>query len=85
VPWVIITPKERNMGMNITAENRKVGDITVAALKKLIRDAVSEMIDPDYGLNLRPEVVARLRASAKQKEQGKGISLDKVKKTLGLK
>lgn len=39
-------------------------------------------MDPDYGLELRPEVEEELRASMKGKE--KGISLETVIKELGL-
>ncbi len=36
--------------------DRKVSSMTVKELKKLIRDTVLEVIDPDYGFELRPEV-----------------------------
>lgn len=57
--------------------------MTVKELKELIKDVVSEVIDPDYGLELRPEVERELRGSLKRKE--KGIPLEKVIKELGLK
>lgn len=63
--------------------NKKVADMTVKELKELIKDVVSEVIDPDYGLELRPEVERELRESLKRKE--KGIPLEKVIKELGLK
>mgnify|MGYP006390820421 CR=1 FL=1 len=63
--------------------NKKVADMTVKELKELIKDVVSEVIDPDYGLELRPEVERELRGSLKRKE--KGIPLEKVIKELGLK
>ena len=62
--------------------DKKVSDMTAKELKKLIRDTVLEVIDPDYGLELRPEVEAELRESMKQK--GKGIPLETVIKELGL-
>jgi len=36
-------------------KDRKVGEMTVRELKSLIRDAVHEVIDPDYGVELKPE------------------------------
>ena len=56
--------------------------MTVKELKKLIKDTVLEVIDPDYGLELRPEVEKELLESKKKKE--KGIPLEKVIKELGL-
>ncbi len=55
---------------------KKVGDMTVRELKKLIKDTVLEVIDPDYGLELRPEVEKELLESKKKKE--KGIPLETV-------
>ena len=49
--------------------DKKVGDMTVRELKKLIKDTVLEVIDPDYGLELRPEVEKELRKSKKKKEK----------------
>lgn len=46
--------------------------MTVRELKELIRGVVREVVDPDYGLELRPEVEAELRESLKRKEKGKG-------------
>jgi hypothetical protein len=66
-------------------EDKKITDMTVGELKVLIRDTVLELLDPDYGLELRPEVEEELRESLKQKERGEGISLEKAKKQLGLK
>ena len=62
--------------------DKKVGDMTVGELKELIKDVVQEVIDPDYGLELRPEVEADLKESLKRKE--KGIPLEAVVKELGL-
>lgn len=43
-----------------------------------------ELIDPDYGLELKPEIEASLRESMKEKARGEGIPLEAVKKRLGL-
>ncbi|OHC00532.1 MAG: hypothetical protein A3G70_09280 [Planctomycetes bacterium RIFCSPLOWO2_12_FULL_39_13] len=59
-------------------KEKKVGNMTVRELKKLIKDTVLEVIDPDYGLELRPEVEKELRESLKQKENG--IPLETVTK-----
>ena len=50
--------------------DKKVSNMTVKELKKLIKDTVLEVIDPDYGLELRPEVEKELLESMKRKEKG---------------
>ncbi len=62
--------------------DKKVGDMTVRELKKLIKDTVLEVIDPDYGLELRPDVEKELLESMKSKER---IPVEDVAKELGLK
>ena len=62
--------------LNKRTQNKKISDMTVRELKKLIKDTVLEVIDPDYGLELRPEVEKELRESMKRK--GKGILLETV-------
>ena len=68
--------------LNKKTIDKKVSDMTVRELKKLIKDTVLEVIDPDYGLELRQEVEEELRESMKAKE--KGIPLETVIKELGL-
>ena len=62
--------------LNKRTPNKKISDMTVKELKKLIKDTVLEVIDPDYGLELRPEGEKELRESMKRK--GKGILLETV-------
>jgi len=62
--------------------DKKVSDMTVRGLKRLIKDTVLEVIDPDYGLELRPEVEKELLESMKSKER---IPVEDVAKELGLK
>ncbi|OHB39170.1 MAG: hypothetical protein A3G70_01555 [Planctomycetes bacterium RIFCSPLOWO2_12_FULL_39_13] len=62
--------------------DKKVSDMTVRGLKRLIKDTVLEVIDPDYGLELRPEVEKELQESMKSKEM---IPVEDVAKELGLK
>ncbi len=71
--------------MPTITENKKVSDMTAGELKALIKDTINELLDPDYGLELRPEVEAELRESIQQKKRGGGFSLEEVKKQLGLK
>jgi hypothetical protein len=68
--------------LNKRTPNKKISDMTVRELKKLIKDTVLEVIDPDYGLELRPEVEKELLESKKKKE--KGLPLETVVKELGL-
>ena len=68
--------------LNKRTPNKKISDMTVRELKKLIKDTVLEVIDPDYGLELRPEVEKELQESMKSKER---IPVEDVAKELGLK
>lgn len=71
--------------MPTITKNKKVSDMTAGELKALIRDTINELLDPDYGLELRPEAEEELRKSIQQKKRGEGFSLEEVKKQLGLK
>ena len=66
------------------ASDKKVGDITVRELRELVREIVAEIVDPDYGLELRDDVIEALRESWEQKKRGGGIPLEKVKNKLGV-
>ena len=68
--------------MPTTMHGKKVSDITVDELRELIRETIYEIFDPDYGLELRPEVEEELRQSLKSKER---IPVEKVAEELGLK
>ncbi|MBW2106847.1 MAG: hypothetical protein JRI26_12720 [Deltaproteobacteria bacterium] len=67
--------------MSIATDNRKVGDLTVNELRRLIRDTIYELVDSDFGLELMPEVEETLRESLKSKER---IPVEKVAEELGL-
>ena len=62
---------------------KKVSDLTVGEFRDLIRDTFSSVIDPDYGLELRPEFEEGLRESIEQKRHDEGYSLSQVKKEIG--
>jgi hypothetical protein len=66
------------------AATKKVSDMTAGELRDLIQDTVGSMIDPDYGLELRPEIERELQESLAQKEEGKLYSTAEVKALLGL-
>ena len=70
--------------MSTIAKNKKISDMTAGELQEIIRDTVLEIIDPDYGLELRAEVEESLKKSIKEKEEGKGITLEAAKKELGI-
>ena len=63
-------------------DKKKVGDMTVGELKTLIRNVVREAIDPDYGLELRPDMEKELIESSQSKER---IPVEEVAEKLGLK
>ncbi len=68
--------------MSVVMEDKKVSDMTISELKSLIRDTIIELIDPDYGLELKSEVEEALRISLESKER---IPVEKVAEELGLK
>ncbi len=68
--------------MPSTAKNKRVSDMTAGELKTLIRDTIHEVIDPDYGLELKPEVEKELTKSLKSKKR---TPVEKVAEDLGLK
>lgn len=68
--------------MTTSVKEKKVSDMTVGELQEIIRETMQEMIDPDYGLELRPEVVEELKASTQSKER---FPVGQVVEELGLK
>lgn len=60
---------------------KTVAELKVNELKSIIRDTFREIIDPDHGLTLRPEVEAELSKSIKSR---KHISAEKVAAAMGL-
>ncbi|GBD98200.1 hypothetical protein BMS3Abin07_00208 [bacterium BMS3Abin07] len=67
--------------MPTVKEDMKVSDLTVNELRNLIRNTIYEILDPDYDLELRPEVIEELKESMKSKER---IPAERVAKELGL-
>ncbi len=62
-------------------EGVKVGDLSMEELKALIKEVLLEVMDPDYGLELRPEVEKALLESLDSRER---YSLEEVARELGL-
>ncbi|MCL4394935.1 MAG: hypothetical protein M1482_09075, partial [Chloroflexi bacterium] len=68
----------------------KVGDMTVDELQMTITATVENTLaqwlgDPDEGLELRPEIVERLKRQEQEYAAGqRGRSLDEVVKEMGL-
>ena len=65
----------------------KVKDLSIDELKALIQEAVEEKFeellgDPDYGLELKPEIKQQLERSLTAK--AKGTPAEKVARELGL-
>ena len=63
-------------------DDQKISNLTVGQLKSLVQEAFLELIDPDYGLELRPEIEASLKES---RESNIRIPVEKVAEELGLK
>ena len=70
--------------METSTKKKKVSDMTAEELEQLIKRTIHEVLDPDYGLDLRPEIEEELKETMKQKERGEGIPLEEVKKHLGI-
>ena len=68
--------------MTPSVKEKKVSDMTVGELQEMIRETMQEMIDPDHGLELRPEVAEELKASMQSKER---FPAGQVAEELGLK
>lgn len=62
-------------------KEKKVADMIVGELEEIIRKTISEFLDPDHRLELRPEIEKELEDSLKQKERAEGTPLEKVIKT----
>jgi hypothetical protein len=75
---------ELKEALNVNVLSKKVEDLTVEELKELIKETICEIIDSDYGLELREEVINTLRESMIESEQSKGIPIEKVKKKLNI-
>ncbi len=52
-------------------------------LRALLKEVLQEFFDPDYGLEVTPDLIESLRKSTKEKEEGKGVSLEEARKMLG--
>jgi septum formation topological specificity factor MinE len=66
------------------ASDKKVAEMTLGELKEVIREAILETLDPDYGLELRNEVVQALQKYFQEKKRGEGIALEEARNRLGL-
>lgn len=67
--------------MDTNIEEKKLSDMTGKELKTLIKDTVLELIDPDYELELRPDVENELTESMRSTKR---ITAEEVAKELGL-
>lgn len=61
----------------ILLQNKKINEIIRRQVIEVMREMLS---DPDFGLELRPQFIKRLKKSIKSKKAGKYISLDKILK-----
>ena len=68
--------------MDTVLKDKKVGDMTVRELQSLIRDTLQELVDPDYGLELRSDIEESLKRSIRSKKR---TPVEKVASELGLK
>jgi len=68
----------------------KVKELTVEQFKDLVQEAIEEKLadiigDPDLGLEVREEVIERLRSSLAARQRGeKGIPIEEVARQAGL-
>lgn len=80
-PALCYNLKNGRFFMPSVKEDRKISEMTVGELKSVIRDTVLELLDPDYGLELREDFISKLESSISTPER---IPFDTVKKKLGL-
>lgn len=66
--------------MLIVSEDKRIADLTVGEFRTLIRETICEIIDPDHGLELRPEVEADLKASLESEQR---IPVEEVANRVG--
>lgn len=69
------------LDMRTSIEEKKISDMTGKELKALIKDTVLELIDPDYELELKPDVEEELHESMKSTRR---ITAEEVAKELGI-
>jgi hypothetical protein len=67
--------------MAVITETKRVNEITVGELKGVIRETMQELYDPDYGMELAPEVEKELMESLVSPQR---IPASEVAKGLGL-
>ena len=67
--------------MSPIVKNTKVSDMTVREFKEVIKETLYEVIDPDYGLEIKPDFVKKLKASLRSKKR---IPVEAVAKKLRL-
>lgn len=67
--------------MGTSIEDKKISDMTGKELKTLIKDTVLELIDPDSGLELKPDVEEELNESMKSTKR---IAAEDVARELGI-
>ncbi len=67
--------------MDTRIEEKKISDMTGKELKVLIKDTVLELIDPDSGSELRPDVEDELNKSMKSTKR---IAAEDVARELGI-
>ncbi|MDM8551600.1 hypothetical protein QUF72_16050 [Desulfobacterales bacterium HSG2] len=62
------------------SEDRKIADLTVGEFRNLVKETFYEIVDPDQGLELRPEVEEDLKISLRSETR---IPVEEVAKKIG--
>jgi ribosomal protein L13E len=70
--------------MTTITDDKKIRDMTAKELQDLIRETIWEILDPDYSLELRPEVQASLRKSRQHRKAGRGFTIEEVREKLNI-
>ena len=63
-------------------DDQKVSELTVGELKEIIKESIYDLIDPDHGLQLKPDVEKELIKSLASKSR---TPVENVMEELGFK
>ncbi|OGZ18381.1 MAG: hypothetical protein A2V72_02100 [Candidatus Nealsonbacteria bacterium RBG_13_37_56] len=65
---------------NSSVKTNDTSNISKAQIRSAVIEVIREILDdPDYGLELTPYIVRRLKESLKSKKEGRLISFEEIK------
>ncbi|MCX8027025.1 MAG: hypothetical protein N3A62_04105 [Thermodesulfovibrionales bacterium] len=70
--------------MIIDLENKKVSDLTVKEFKELLSASIKDLIDDDYGYEMREQVIREIQQASNEIKKGNSITLEEVAEKYGI-